>query len=47
MPREEPGRGRLLADDIDDIFAVEIAGMAQEGLFAFIVVVGIIPELSR
>ena len=30
---EESGRGRLLADYINDVLAVEIAGAAQESLF--------------
>ncbi len=47
MPRQEPGRGRLLADDLNDIFATEIAGAPQESFFAFIMVIGIIDELRR
>ncbi len=36
-------RGRLGQDDVDDLFAIEIACVTEEGLFAVIVVVR--PEL--
>src|SRR5262249_61975384 len=46
MAGEEAGCGRLLTDDVDDILTVEIAGVAQEGLFALIVVGGVIDKFS-
>ena len=30
--------GRLLHDDVDNVLSVEVARMAQEGLFAIIVI---------
>jgi hypothetical protein len=44
---DEPGGGRLLDDDIDDVFAVEVAGMAQECLLLFIMVIWNIPKTPR
>ena len=44
---DEPGGGRLLDDDIDDVFAVEVAGMAQECLLFFIMVIWNIPKTPR
>ena len=38
MAGDEPGGGRLPAKDVNDILAVEIACVAQEGLFALVVV---------
>ena len=42
MPADEPGSGRLLADDVDDVFAVEVAGFSEESLLS--VVVDLFPE---
>ena len=28
VPSDEPGRGRLLGDDADDILAIQVAGLA-------------------
>src|SRR5215468_12190818 len=38
MPGDKPWCGRLLANDANDILAVEIARHPQEGLFAVVVV---------
>ena len=35
---DEPGACRVLADHADDVFAVEVAGVVQEGLLAVVVV---------
>ena len=35
---DELGSGVLLGDDVDDVFTVEVAGLAQEGLLAVVVV---------
>jgi hypothetical protein len=47
LARDEAGRGRLADDDVDDILAVEAAGLAEEGLDAVVVVVGAVDELDR
>ena len=44
---DEPGGGGLLADDIDDVAAVPVAGFAQESLFAVVVVLGVKLEVPR
>ena len=41
---EEAGRSRLLADDAKDVVAVPGTGLAQEGLFTFVVVGGVEAE---
>ena len=49
MAANEAGGGRLLHHDVNDIFAVKVAGLAQEGLFAEVVVlfpVGEIPGVA-
>ena len=38
MAGDKPVTGRLLHDDVDNVLAVEVARMAQEGLFAIIVI---------
>ena len=35
----------MLADDVENVLAVETAGLSQEGLGTVIVVVGPVPEL--
>ena len=39
MAGDEAGRCRLLYDDVDDVVAVEVAGVAEEGFLAVIVVI--------
>ena len=41
---DEVRRGRLLANDVDDVLTVEVAGLAQEGLLAFVMVVSLVLE---
>ena len=43
--RKEPGRGRLSDDEVDDVLAIEVTGVAQIGLCAVVVVVFAIDEL--
>ena len=45
MAGEVPGRGRLFDDDVDDVFAIEVAGLAEERFLAVIVVGSVIKEL--
>ena len=47
VPADEPTAGRLLHDDVDDVFAVETALVAEEHLLAVIVIRGAILELPR
>ena len=47
VPADEPRRGRLAADYLDDVVAVEVAGLSQEGLFAVVVVVWIVTKQPR
>ena len=42
---DEPGGGFLLDDDVDDVLAVEVAGVAEEGFFGVIVVVVAVVEV--
>ena len=46
MAGDEAGGGRLLDDDVDDVLAVEVAGFAEEGLVALVVVFRVIDELG-
>ena len=43
---DEAGGGGLAGDDVDDFLAAEIAGFAEEGFFAVVVVVGVEDELG-
>ena len=45
VPRQEAGGCRLIGQDFDDIFAVEVPGVPQEGLFAVVVVFGLVLEV--
>ena len=47
VPGNEPGGGRLLADNIDDVLSVEVARLAEEGLLAVVVVIGMKLEVPR
>ena len=42
---DESRRRRLLRDDVDDVIAVEVAGLAQERLGALVMVFGVVHEL--
>jgi len=44
MAGDEAVTGRLLDDDVDDVLPVEVARMAQERLFAIIVIFFVILE---
>ena len=44
MAGQETGRRRLLADDVNDILAVKVAGFPQESLFPVVVILGIVKE---
>ncbi len=43
---DEPGRGLLPHDDVDDVLAVEVALVAEEGLLAVVVILGVVHELG-
>jgi len=45
VSRNEARRGRLLADDVDNILPVPATGLTQEGLLTIIVVCRVITEL--
>ena len=45
MACDKPRAGRLLHDDVDNILTVEVTGMAQEGLFAVVVILGKVLKL--
>ena len=47
MARDEARRRILLTDNVDDVFAVEVARLSEEGLLAFVVVFGLIFEVPR
>ena len=44
VPREESGGGRLLDDDVDDVLAIPVARLTQEGLLAVIMVSRVVDE---
>ena len=46
MAGDKPGCGRLLTNDVNNILAIKVAGLAQEGLFVFVVVFRVIDELG-
>ena len=46
MAGDETGGSRLRNDDVDDVVAVEVAGAAEEGLLAVIVVIGAEVEMG-
>ena len=45
MAGDEAGGGGVLADQIQDMLAVPVAGLAEEGFFRFVVVGGVVAEL--
>ena len=45
MAGDEPGRGGLLAHQINDVFPIQITGLTQEGLFRIVVVGRVKSEL--
>ena len=45
MPGDEPGRGRMGANDVDDVLAVKVAAMPQETLFPVVVILLLVLEL--
>ncbi len=40
LPRDEPGSRGLAADDVEDVFAIEVTMLAKEVLLAVVVVFG-------
>ena len=42
---QKPGRSRLIRNNVHDVFAVEVSGIAQEGLLPVVVVLGFVLEL--
>ena len=47
MPRYEAGGGFLLNDDVYDVLAVEVSGVAEEGLLVVVVFIGPEDEPGR
>ena len=47
MPGYEPGAGGLPQHDVNDVLAVEVAGVSEEGLLCVVVVFGPEAELPR
>ena len=45
MAADEPGGGGLADDDVNDVLAVEVADLTEEGLLAFVVVLFLVLEL--
>ena len=43
--RDEPGGGGLLDDDVNNVLAVQVAGVAEVGLYAVVVVVFAVDEV--
>ncbi len=47
MPGDEARGGFLLTDTVDNVVAVQLAGLAQEDFFPIIVVVRAVLEMPR
>src|SRR5262249_49548718 len=47
MPAHEARAGRLLHDDVDDVFAVEMATVTEKLLLPVVVIFGAVLELPR
>jgi len=41
---QEPGRSRLVHNNVHDVFAIEVPGLPQEGLLTMVVVLGFVFE---
>ena len=46
MAGDEAGGGLLAGDYFNDVVAIEVAGLAQEGLLVVVVVVGVVDEVG-